>query len=58
MDGDLLEEAGLLAARVPTHHPGLLQPEAQPGQVAVTHVRVGQQVAERTREEQSVATSC
>ena len=45
LDGDLLQEGGLLAARVTTDHPGLLQPLAQPGQVAVTDVGVGQQVA-------------
>ena len=51
LDGDLLEEGGPLAARVATDHPSLLQPLAQPGQVAVTNVGVGQQVTAGRREE-------
>ncbi len=44
LDGDLLQEGRLLAARVPTDHPGLLQPLTEPGQMTITHVRVGQEV--------------
>lgn len=45
LDGNLLQEGRLLAARVSAHHPRLLQPGSEPGQVTVTHVGVGQQVA-------------
>ena len=51
LDRDLLEEGGLLAARVATDHPSLLQPLAQPAEVAVTNVRVGQQVTAGRGEE-------
>lgn len=44
LDGDLLEEGWLLTARVSTYHPCLLQPLTEPGQVTITHVRVGQEV--------------
>lgn len=48
LDGDLLEEGGFLAARISTHHSGLLQPLTQPGQVTITHIGVGQEVTMET----------
>lgn len=57
LDGDLLEEGWLLTARVSTHHPCFLQPLTQPGQVTITHVRVGQEVTvevKRNRERQKI----
>lgn len=51
LDGDLLQEGRFLAARVSTHHPGLLQPLTQPGQVTVAHIWVGQKVSGKIREE-------
>ncbi len=44
LNGDLLKESWLLTARVSTDHPGLLQPLTQPGQMTITHIRVGQEV--------------
>lgn len=52
LDGDLLQEGWFLAARVPAHHPGLLQPLTEPGQVTVAHIRVGQEVTVKIKERQ------
>lgn len=47
LQGDLLQEARPLAARVPRHDLPAPQPIAQPGQPAVAVEGVGQQVAAR-----------
>lgn len=52
LDGDLLQEGWFLTARVPAHHPGLLQPLTEPGQVTVAHIRVGQEVTVKIKERQ------
>lgn len=62
LDGDLLQEGWFLTARVPTDHPGLLQPLTQPRQVTVAHIRVGQEVTvkitrDRDRERNRVNAS-
>lgn len=49
LDGDLLQEGGLLTARVSADHSRLLQPLTQPGQVTVAHIWVGQKVAAKDR---------
>lgn len=49
LDGNLLQEGWLLTARVSTDHPGLFQPLTQPGQMTITHVRVGQEVTKKIK---------
>lgn len=46
MDGNFLEEKGLLASGVPTNDAAFPQPPAEPGQVAVAVERVGQEISE------------
>lgn len=59
LDGDLLQEGWLLTARVAAHHPGLLQPLTQPGQVTITHIRVGQEVTvNRSRGDEEEQGQC
>lgn len=44
LDGNLLQEIRVLAARVPSHDAFPSQPIAEPGQVAVTVEGIGQKV--------------
>lgn len=57
LDGDLLQEGWLLTARVSTHHPGLLQPLTQPGQVTVAHIWVGQEITVKDKNTSSTSSA-
>lgn len=50
LQGDLPQEGGALAARVPRHDAAAAKPRPQPRETAVTVERVGQQVPEGGRE--------
>lgn len=56
LDGDLLQEGWFLAARVSTDHPGLLQPLTKPGQMTITHIRVGQEVSVQIKRDRNRRT--